>query len=134
MWEALESLFQSKNENYKMVLREKLGDTEMIGSDTVTSYLTWILQVQDELAAVGEIVDDLQLVRTMLKGFGKEWTLFIKGIMEQEKLLDWSRLWDDFVQEELQDEELNGGHQKNDDEKLLFSARKRRKSLRRFQV
>jgi hypothetical protein len=42
MWEAQKSLFQRKNENHKMVLREKLKDTKMTGSDTVTSYLTWI--------------------------------------------------------------------------------------------
>jgi hypothetical protein len=42
-------------------------------------------------------MDDSKLVRTSLKGFRKEWTLFIKGIMAREKLPDWSRLWDDFV-------------------------------------
>jgi hypothetical protein len=42
MWEALKSLFQSKNENCKMVLREKLMDTKMIGSDMVMNYLTRI--------------------------------------------------------------------------------------------
>jgi hypothetical protein len=42
MWEALKSLFQRNNENRKMVLREKLRDTKMIVSDTVTTYLTQI--------------------------------------------------------------------------------------------
>jgi hypothetical protein len=42
MWEALKSLFQSKNENCKMVLREKLRDTKMTGSDMVMTYLTRI--------------------------------------------------------------------------------------------
>jgi hypothetical protein len=42
MWEALKSLFQSKNENRKMVLREKLRDMKMTGLDTVMTYLTWI--------------------------------------------------------------------------------------------
>jgi hypothetical protein len=63
MWEALKSLFQSKNENRKMVLREKLRDTKMTGSDMVTTYLTWIRQVRDELAAVGETMIDSELVR-----------------------------------------------------------------------
>jgi hypothetical protein len=54
-------------------------------------------------------VDDLELARTMLKGFTKELTPFIKGVVGQEKLPDWSRLWDDFIQEELRDEKLNGG-------------------------
>jgi hypothetical protein len=42
MWEALKRLFQSKNENRKMVLREKIRDTKMIVSNTMTTYLTWI--------------------------------------------------------------------------------------------
>jgi hypothetical protein len=46
MWEALKGLFRSKNENHKMVMREKLRDTKMIGSDMVTTYLTQIRQVQ----------------------------------------------------------------------------------------
>lgn len=71
MWEALKSLFQSKTENCKMVLREKLRDTKMTGSNTMTTYLTWIRQFQDELATIGEAVDDLELVRTTLKGFTK---------------------------------------------------------------
>jgi hypothetical protein len=31
-------------------------------------------------------MDDSKLVRMTLKGFRKEWTSFIKGIMAQEKL------------------------------------------------
>jgi hypothetical protein len=54
-------------------------------------------------------------VRTVLKGF-KEWTSFIKESWE--KLLYWSSLWDDFVQEELRDDNMNGGQPKNDDENL----------------
>jgi hypothetical protein len=37
MWEALKRFFQGKNENRKMVLREKLRDTKMTGSYTVTT-------------------------------------------------------------------------------------------------
>jgi hypothetical protein len=42
MWGALETLFQNKNENRKMVLREKLREIKMTGSENVTSYLTRI--------------------------------------------------------------------------------------------
>jgi hypothetical protein len=102
-----------------MVLREKLIDTNMIGSYMMTNYLTWIRQVRDELVAVGETMDDSELVRTSLEGLTKEWTPLIKRIMAQEMLHDWSRLWDEFVKEELQDEYLNGGRHKND-ENLAF--------------
>jgi len=46
-------------------------------------------------------MDDSELVRTTLKGFGKEWKPLIKGIMAWEKILDWSRLWDEFFYEEI---------------------------------
>jgi replicative DNA helicase len=39
---TLTNLFQSSNANRKMVLREKLRDTKMTRSDTVTNYLTKI--------------------------------------------------------------------------------------------
>jgi predicted mannosyl-3-phosphoglycerate phosphatase (HAD superfamily) len=38
MWEALEILFQNKNENRKMVLREKLKEIRMTTSENVTIY------------------------------------------------------------------------------------------------
>ena len=42
MMEVLKGLFQSKNENHKMLLREKLWDTKMTNTNTVTTYLTCI--------------------------------------------------------------------------------------------
>jgi hypothetical protein len=65
-------------------------------------------------------MDDLDLVRTTLKGFTKQWISFIKGIVAREKLHDWTRLWDDFIQEELRDEDFNGGRHKIDDENLAL--------------
>jgi hypothetical protein len=75
-----------------MVLREKLRDTNMTRSETVTIYLTQIKQVQDELVAIEGTVDDSKLVRTTLKGLTKQWTPLIKGIVAREKLHDWTRL------------------------------------------
>lgn len=123
MMEALKGLFQSKNENSKMLMREKLRDTKMTDSDNVATYLTCISQVRDELATIGEKVDDLKSMRTTLKGFTKQWTPFIKGIVARENLPNWVRLWDDFVQEKLRDEELCGGLVKNDEKNLALGVK-----------
>ena len=40
MWAALVKLYQSSNQNRKMMLREKLRGIKMTRGDTVTSYLT----------------------------------------------------------------------------------------------
>ena len=93
-----------KNENWKMALKDKLHDTKMGKGESVSSYLTWVAQVKDELAAVGEVISDLELVRIALKGFTKEWEVFVKCVVGREHLLDWSRLWDDFTQEKIEEQ------------------------------
>jgi hypothetical protein len=42
-------------------------------------------------------------VRIALKGFTKEWEVFVKCVVGREHLPDWSRLWDDFTQEEIRE-------------------------------
>ena len=36
--------------------------------------------MKDELAAVGEVISDSELVRIALKGFTKEWEVFVKCV------------------------------------------------------
>jgi hypothetical protein len=47
MFSTLTNLFQSKNENQKMVLRDRLRNTKMTKTESVTNYLTKITQVRD---------------------------------------------------------------------------------------
>eukprot|EP00253_Pinus_taeda_P024576 PITA_24576 len=61
MWTALTSLYQSSNENRKMVLKEKLKAIKMAKADSATTYVTRITSVRDELAAVGEIIAPTEL-------------------------------------------------------------------------
>ena len=72
----------------------------MTDTDTVTSYLTKITQIIDELGAPGEKVVDEELVKYALNGFTAKWHSFVKGVVARDKLPDGTRLWDDFVQEE----------------------------------
>ena len=100
MWVALNDLYQSKNENGMMVLRERLRSTKMAKGEGVVHYLTRVTQIKDDLGAVGEKTEESKLVRVALNGFSKSWDVFVHGVVAQEKLLDWYCLWDDFVQEE----------------------------------
>ena len=45
-----------------MVLRKKLRDTKMTKNENVSSSLTRISQVHDELGVVGKKVDDAEMV------------------------------------------------------------------------
>ena len=70
------------------------------------------------------------MVRIALKEFTKRWDVFVKCIVGREKLPEWSRLWDDFTQEEIRE----GSHKKVDmdsiDENVALAAKsKKRKDL-----
>jgi hypothetical protein len=122
MFVALTNLFQISNTNRKMVLREKLKDTKMTKLYIVTSYLTKITQVRDQLAVVEEVVSNEELERTALNGFSRPWAPFIKAIIAWEKLPDFDRLWDDFIQKEIREESLVG-QQVGDDENLALAGK-----------
>jgi hypothetical protein len=69
----------------------------MTRSYTVTSYLTKITRVHDQLVVVGEVVTDEEMVGMALNGFTKPWSPFIKGIVARETLPKFDKLWDDFI-------------------------------------
>ena len=100
MWTALTGLFQSSNENRKMVLREKLKNIKMVKGEVYMAYITRISQVRDELATVGVVVTGPELVQTTLNGVNAPWTMFVQGLVARENLPSWDRVYDDIVQEE----------------------------------
>jgi hypothetical protein len=132
MWESLTKLYQSTNENRKMVLREKLKSIKMTKAENVVTYLIRLTHVRDELGAVGEAIVDSDLVRTALNGVSKQWVVFVEGIVAREKLPGWERLWDDFVQEETRRGYVHGssstGHEKENVALATTSKKKFRNS------
>ena len=83
-----------------MVLQERMCITKMDKGEGVVPYLMRLTQIRGELGAVGSKTVDEELVWIALNGFSEPWDTFVKGVVAREKLLDWQRLWDDFVQEE----------------------------------
>ena len=112
-----------------MALKDKLHDTKMGKGESVDSYLTQVAQVKDELAAVGEVISDSELVRIALKGFTKEWEVFMKCVVGREHLLDWSRLWDDFTREEIREGSQSNGQKADgaDEENVVVAAKSKGK-------
>jgi hypothetical protein len=128
MWASLTKLYQSINQNRKMVLRENLDSLKMSRSDIVTSYLTKITQIRDELGVVGEKVENQELVRTTMKGFSKPWDAFVCGIVGRVKLLHWERLWVDFTHEEMRVGSNHAGKQGDDEENVSLTGKGKSKA------
>jgi hypothetical protein len=101
MWAALIGLYESSNENRKMVLHERLRSIRMLKDESISSFPARFTQIRDELGAVGEVIQPNSLVRQALHSFTKPWGTFIQGIVAREHLPTWDRMWDDFAQEEI---------------------------------
>jgi hypothetical protein len=97
----LKTCSRQRTRSRRWPLKDKLHDTKMGKEESVSSYLTRVAQVKDELTVVGEVISDSELVRIALNGFTKDWEVFVKCVVGHEHLLDWSRLCDDFTQEDI---------------------------------
>jgi hypothetical protein len=102
-------------------------------TDTVSSFLTKITQVRDELAAVGETIQGSELVRTALSGFPKKWEVFVEGIVARENIPSCKRLWDNCIQEEIRRGSKNAcQHAEDDEENVSLPVKRNKKSKKGF--
>jgi hypothetical protein len=78
MFDALSKLFEGKNISRKMTLRTQLKNVKMQSSETIQSYFTRVSQLNEQLEAIGDTVEEAELVMTTLNGRNcphnkKEW-------------------------------------------------------------
>ena len=101
MWKALMDLYQSKSDQRKLVLKDRLRNIKMEKGDSIAKYLTKFTQCRDELGSVGVTVEDEDMVDLDLLGLPKAWHAYQDSVNGREKLPGWERLWSDLVQEEI---------------------------------
>ena len=100
MFDALTNLFEGKNINKRMTLRNQLKGVKIQKVETMQSYFTRLSQIKEQLEAIGDIVEEAELVMTTLNGLPRDWEYFIRGICARRKLTKFSKLWEECVQEE----------------------------------
>jgi hypothetical protein len=95
-------------------------------SDLVSTYFMRISQIKDHLAAIGDSMDDAELVTTTINGFPSSWDAFVQRICSRRKLPKFDKLWTACVQEESR---LTSKMQKTNDEEnqaLIVHVKKRK--------
>ena len=116
MWKALTDLFQSKSDQRKLALKDKLRNIKMEKGDSIAKYLTKFTQCRDELGSVGVTVDEEDMVDLALLGLPKAWHSYQDSVNGREKLPGWERLWADLMQEEIRRTTRDGSSSKGADE------------------
>ena len=99
MFDALTKLFEGKNINRKMTLRNQLKNVKIQNAETIQSYFTRVSHIKEKLEAVDEEVEIAEIVMTTLNGLPRSWDYFIQGICARKKLVKFSRLWEECSQE-----------------------------------
>ena len=73
----------------------KLNKDEGVGS-----FFTKIPQVRDQLIAIGIVVDDDDLVQTVVDGLASSWKTFMASVSGRENQSTFERLWHDCIEQE----------------------------------
>ena len=100
MFDALSRLYEGKNINRKMTLRTQLKNVKMQNSESIQSYFTRVSQIKEQIEAIGDSVEEAELVMTTLNGLPRSWDPFIRRICSKSKMTKFNRLWEDCTQEE----------------------------------
>jgi hypothetical protein len=88
MYDALVGLYQSENTGRKLHLKHQLQVVEMSSSDTIVSYLMRITQIRDQLAAISETVEDVELVNVALRGLPHLGNHLYRGFVHESSCQD----------------------------------------------
>ena len=89
-----------------------------------------VYQIRDQLAAIGDVISDKELVTTTLNGFPTFWIPFIQGVCARRKLHKFDNLWADCTHEESR---LVNQHKRLivEEEKAITIQKNRRSSFRK---
>ena len=95
MFDALTKLFEGKSINRKMTLRNQLKNVKIQNEETIQSYFTRVSQIKEQHEAVGEDIENGEVVMTTLNGLPRSWDSFIQGICARRKLITFNKLWEE---------------------------------------
>jgi hypothetical protein len=77
MFDALNRLYEGKNINWKMNLRTQLKNTRMQKGEIIQEYFSRISEFKEQLQAIGDTIDEDELIMMTLNGLTIPWDSFI---------------------------------------------------------
>jgi hypothetical protein len=92
MMDSLSRLFEGKNINQKMSLRTQLNNVKMKNLETIQAYFTRVSHIEEQREAIGDTVEEAEIMMTTLNGLPNSWESFIQGIYSRRNLTKFNRL------------------------------------------
>jgi hypothetical protein len=80
MSNALSRMYEERNINRKMNLRTQLKNAKMRKGEIVHNYFSRVSQFKEQLEAIGNNLDEDELIMTALNGLTRPWDAFVQTI------------------------------------------------------
>ena len=85
MFDSLTKVFEGKNIDRNMNLRNQLKEVKIQNAETIQSYFTRVSQIKEQLEVVEEEVENAEFVIITLDGLPGSWYSFIRGMCSRRK-------------------------------------------------
>ena len=83
-----------------MNLRAQWKSTKMSKGESIQDYFTRVSQFKEQLEAIGDSLDEDELVMTALNGLTRPWDSFVQTMCARKESMKFGIVWEDCIQEE----------------------------------
>ena len=97
MYDSLSRMYEGRN--IKMNLRAQLKGTKMSNRESIQDYFTRVSQLREQLSAIGDSLDEYELVMSAFSGLTRPWDSFIQTLCSRKESMKFDIVWEDFIQE-----------------------------------
>jgi hypothetical protein len=106
-----------------MNLRTQLKNTKMQKGEIVQDYLSRVTHFKEHLEAIGDNLDEYELIMTTLNGLTRPWDAFIQTVCARKDKLQIDSLWEECVQEEARGANREVVLLRDEDQALVVPAK-----------
>jgi len=85
MFDALTRMFEGRNINKKMTLKQQLKNVKMQSSESMHSHFSKASQIKEQMEAIGDLVENDEVVISTLNRLPRSWDGFIQGVCMRKK-------------------------------------------------
>ena len=100
MYDSLSIMYQGRNINGNMNLRNQLKSTNIFQGESIQDYFTRVTQFKEKLEAIGYFIDEYEQFMTPLNGLTRNWDSFIQTMCAKKESMKFDIVWEDCIQEE----------------------------------
>ena len=100
MFDALSRMYEGSNIKRKMNQRSQLKSIKMSHGESIQDYFMKVSQIKEQLEAIGDKIDEDEMVMTVLNGLTRPWESFIQMMCARKESMKFDMVWEDCIQED----------------------------------